>query len=228
MENAVDALKIAFAVFVFTMAISISIYMFTLVGETADIVLQSSDVTEFMQYTEISDMIGDDRIVGLETIIPTLYKYYKENYRVIFMNSNGTPLELYETQTNPNRWSNNYGNKYYNHNEDTRICSFDLSEERSRGEPWIGGTTGTSNIKLNLDCFLSGKTFTGTNIIYDYGEIVGSGGFAEKYKNSRFRESLGEYTYNHVTSEVDSSEDSFEITNVKGRKKKVIIYTLIN
>ena len=98
MENAVDALKIAFAVFVFIIAISVSIYMFTMVGETSDIVLSSSDITEFMDYTEISDMIGDDRIVGLETIIPTLYKYYKENYTVIFRNSDGTPMELYETK----------------------------------------------------------------------------------------------------------------------------------
>ena len=146
-------MKIAFAVFVFIMAISISIYMFTLVGETADIVLQSSDVTEFMQYTEINNMIGDDRIVGLETIIPTLYKYYKENYTVIFMNSNGTPLELYETQTNPTLWSSNYGNKYYNDNEDKRICSFDVDEETSRREPWTGNT---DYYKQNLDMFLSG------------------------------------------------------------------------
>ena len=28
------------------------------------------------EYIESSQMIGDERIVGLETIIPTLYKYY--------------------------------------------------------------------------------------------------------------------------------------------------------
>ena len=89
MENAVDALKIAFGVFVFTIALSISIYMFTMARETSDTVLQSSDVTKLMEYIEASDMIGEDRIVGLETIIPTLYKYYKENYTVIFLKSDG-------------------------------------------------------------------------------------------------------------------------------------------
>ena len=88
MENAVDALKIAFAVFVFIVALSLSMFMFTLVGQTSDIVLQSSDVTRFMEYIEVSDMISDERIVGLETIIPTLYKYYKENYTIIFRKCN--------------------------------------------------------------------------------------------------------------------------------------------
>ena len=94
MENAVDALKMAFAIFVFIMALSLAIYMFTMARETSDVVLQSSDVTALMEYTEVSDMIGEDRIVGLETIIPTLYKYYKENYTVIFLDTDGTPLEL--------------------------------------------------------------------------------------------------------------------------------------
>ncbi len=232
MENAVDALKIAFAVFVFTMAISVSIYMFTIVGETSDIVLQSSDVTEFMEYTEISDMIGDDRIVGLETIIPTLYKYYKENYTVIFMNSNGTPLELYETQTNPNLWSSNYNNKYYSNNEDTRICSFDVDEETSRREPWTGST---DYYKQNLDMFLSGGTFispSGNGMDYNYSSRAingwGNNSFIEQYKDKRFRETLGEYTYNDVTSGVGNSGSSSGVTNVKERKKRVIIYTLIN
>ena len=84
MENAVDALKIAFAVFVFTMALSLAMYMFSEAKATGDIVLARSDVTGYMDYTELEDIqegvtvIGTDRVVGLETIIPTLYKYYKE------------------------------------------------------------------------------------------------------------------------------------------------------
>ena len=119
MENAVDALKIAFAVFIFVIALSVTMYMFTMAKTTSDLVLQASDVTEYMEYTELEDiagsnaMINNDRIVGLETIIPTLYKYYKENYTVVFRNSNGTPMDLYTTQTNPELWSIGYTNKYY-------------------------------------------------------------------------------------------------------------------
>ena len=149
MENAVDALKIAFAVFIFIVALSLAMFMFTQARETADIVLESSDVTEFMDFVEVADTVGEDRIVGLETIIPTLYKYFKENYTVIFLNSNGTPLDLYITRTNPRLWSVGYTNRYYSDNVDTKICSFDVDEETRRREPWTGNT---NYYKQNL-CF---------------------------------------------------------------------------
>ncbi len=228
MENAVDSLKLAFAVFVFIIALSLAMYMFTRARETADIVLQSSDITEFMDYTTLEDIetggttINSERIVGIETIVPTLYKYYKENYTVIFRNSDGTPLELYETQTNVDLWSTGYTNKYYSDNKDLKVCSFDVDEETRRHEPWTGNT---NYYKQNLDMFLSGGVFyfpSGNGESYDYSTIIGNGGFVEKYKNSQFRESLGEYTYNSV----DDSEDG--TTNITGREKRVIIYTLMD
>ena len=111
MENAVDALKIGFAVFIFVMALSLTMYMFTNAIQTADVVLHSSDMTAYMEYIE-PETGTENRVVGLETIIPTLYKYYKENYTVIFRDSKGF-LKLYETQTNPDLWSLGYVNKYY-------------------------------------------------------------------------------------------------------------------
>lgn len=230
MENAVDALKIAFAVFVFIIALSLAMYMYTQARETADIVLQSSDITEFMDYTSLESVEegattvnGTDRIVGLETIIPTLYRYYKENYTVLFLNSDGSPIELYQTQTNTNLWSEGYTNKYYQNNTDLKVCSFDVDEETSRREPWTGNN---DYYKLNLDMFLSGGTFrapSGNGMDYDYSRLVGNGGFVEKYKDSQFRESLGEYTFNDVNSQEVSGA-----TNVKGQEKRVIVYTLIN
>lgn len=226
MENAVDGLKIAFAVLVFTMALSLAIYMFTEARITSDAVLQTSDVTEFMEYVESDNIENEDRIVGLETIVPTLYKYYKENYTVVFRNSDGSPLELYETQTNTDLWSLGYINKYYSNDTDLRVCSFDVDEETRRHEPWTGNT---DYYKQNIDMFLSGGVFnypSGNGQSYNYSKIIGRGGFLEKYKNKQFRESIGEYTYNEVTE--DSSQDTSGITEVKERKKRVIIYTLIN
>ena len=217
MENAVDAMKIAFGVFVFTMALSITMYMFTMARETSDAVLQRSDVTTLMEYVETSNMIGEERIVGLETIIPTLYKYFKENYTVIFLESNGTPIELYETQTDPSLWSPGYTNKYYDNNQDVRVCSFDVDEETRRREPWTGNT---NYYKQNLDMFLSGGTFvspSGNGMDYSYS------GFIDEYSDSQFRESLGEYTYNDVQSTTGT-----ETANVKPKKKRVIVYTLVD
>ena len=232
MENAVDALKMAFGVLVFVIAFTIIMTMFTRARETSDLVLQSSDVTEYMTYTEQDDILsgvtltGEERIVGLETIIPTLYKYYKENYTVVFLQQDGRPLELYETKTRPSQWSTGYTNRYYSDNDETKICAFDVDDETRRHEPWVGSN---ERYKENLDNFLSGNSptygvswNTEGSVTYDYGE-----GLIKKYDDKQFRESLGEYTYNAITAEdLENEEDADRITNVQGREKRVIVYTL--
>ena len=233
MENAVDALKIAFALFVFIMALSITIFMFNMAKETGDIVLASSDVTAFMEYKE-KDSIGTivkngDRIVGLETIIPTLYKYYKERYTVVFMNANGTPLTIYKSKTKPDLWSTNYKNKYYDEIDKLYVCAFDIEEETRRHEPWVGSA---SSCKENLDKFLSGETFIdpsgGEN--YNYGSSAmhdwDNKGFIERFKNTKFRESLGEYIVNEIDEA--TSGDTSATANVEPKTKRVIIYTIYN
>ena len=243
MENAVDALKIAFAVFVFTMALSIGMYMFNQAKATADVVLASSDAETYATYTNaiegIETTTEGDRVVGLETIIPTLYKYYKENYTVVFLENDGTPLELYTTRMSENpqiRWSKGFINKYYNDDYELRVCSFDVDEETSRHEPW----TGSANYyKQNLDMFLSGGTFyaPSRNAAYDYNysdsHVNGWGkkhGFIEEYQDAQFRESIGQYTYSDITSEVENDPNygNSGLTNTAPKTKRVIVYTLMN
>ena len=173
MENAVDALKIGFAVIVFVMALSLTIYMFTEVRTAADAVLYSSDISEFIDYDEAVE--GTEvREVGLETVIPTLYKYYKENFTVIFLDKSGNYLELYETQTNTALWSTDYINKYYG-GTSTSICSFDVAEETSRHEPWTGSN---EDYKEFLDYFISGEDYEYTDssgnktITFNNGRII--------------------------------------------------------
>lgn len=210
MENAVDALKMAFAVIVFVMALSISINMFTNARETADIVLHSSDITEYMQYQEVIQGT-ENRIVGMETIVPTLYKYYKENYTVIFRDKNSEYLTIYNTQTNSSLWSGDYKqNKYYKLNsEKLQICAFDVDDETKRHEPWTGSH---AEYKKNIDAFLAGTTYMYPN---GSGESYNYEGFMQKYKNNKFIENLGEYVYNG-TNDKDA------------KKKRVIVYTLQN
>ena len=82
MENATEALYMAFAVLVFVVALTLSMTMFSQAKETADSILYSRDKNSFLEYdTSRQDKY---RIVGLETVIPTLYRYYKENYTVVF------------------------------------------------------------------------------------------------------------------------------------------------
>ena len=105
MENATDALKIAFAVLVFTMALTIAITMFSQLNQVSKIVIEGTDNTKYYEY-KITTNEEKTRIVGLENIIPTLYKYYKENYTVLFLDKNGEPLNLYESQMDDtNLWA---------------------------------------------------------------------------------------------------------------------------
>lgn len=128
MENAVEALKMAFAVFIFAIALTTSIVFFNQVKQTSDIVLYTKDETNYYEYQGAIGKTAENRIVGLETIIPTLYKYYKENYTVLFREgnynketgefSNVSYLTIYRTPSSyqtPNKqhylWGSADGNK---------------------------------------------------------------------------------------------------------------------
>lgn len=101
MENAVDALKIAFAVFVFAIA---AVLTFSIVGQaraTSDIVLTMNDKTSYYDYVNETETNaeGKDRIVGFETLLPTIYRYAKEQYAVTILKNDGTPIVRYDLYT---------------------------------------------------------------------------------------------------------------------------------
>lgn len=98
MENAVDALKMAAAVMTFVLALGISISSFSQAKETSEALLAYTDRESVTQYVE--DSGNKERIVGKETIVPTIYRAYKENYKILFYNSDGTPIELYTKTEN--------------------------------------------------------------------------------------------------------------------------------
>ena len=94
MENVADALKMAAAVFAFVLALGVSISSFSQARYTADVLIQYADRDTVTQYAE--DVGVRTRIVGKENIVPTIYRAYKENYRVQFYEADGiTPIVLY-------------------------------------------------------------------------------------------------------------------------------------
>lgn len=52
MENSAEALKMAFAVLLFVIALTLTITIFAKARNTADIVLSSADVTQYYAYEE--------------------------------------------------------------------------------------------------------------------------------------------------------------------------------
>lgn len=81
MENATDALHMAAAVLIFVLALSISINAFGEVRQTAQSIIQYKDREYDYTYVEQE---GTQRKVGIESIIPSIYKAYKENYKIVF------------------------------------------------------------------------------------------------------------------------------------------------
>ena len=94
MENAADALQMAAAVLVFVLALSISINAFGEARQTAQTILDIRD-REY-DYEYIDQGGNTTRLVSGETIIPSIYKAYKENYKIVFKDQNGDGIELYE------------------------------------------------------------------------------------------------------------------------------------
>lgn len=99
MENAVDALKIAFAIFVFVIALSLAMSTIGRARATSDVVFHVNDKTEFMDYVTEEDVNTEDRIVGMETIIPTIHRYAKEQFAVSIFDTDGNPIVRYDLWT---------------------------------------------------------------------------------------------------------------------------------
>ena len=94
MENAAEALKMAAAVLVFITALAVGISSFSLARQTSDMLIAYADRETVTQYTQ--DTGDTTRIVGIETIVPTIYRAFKENYKILFYDSDGNQIELYK------------------------------------------------------------------------------------------------------------------------------------
>lgn len=100
MENAVEALKMAGSVLLFVMALSIAMLSFTQARTAIDTLVKYSDREQYsieensrkkedeifyyvFDKTEKGD-VKTERYVGMETIIPTVYRSMDESYKIIF------------------------------------------------------------------------------------------------------------------------------------------------
>lgn len=85
MENAADALKMAGAVLLFVLALSIIIPLFSQARETTDLILDARDrETTYINGNYYYKATGNERQVGWETILPTVMRAYLENYKIVF------------------------------------------------------------------------------------------------------------------------------------------------
>lgn len=98
MENVSDALKMAFAVFIFVFALSLAFSTITQAKEVADIVLFANDKTNY--YTlEKTNYATKGRIVGIDTVISTIYRCKNETMHVDIADSSGNISNSFDSAT---------------------------------------------------------------------------------------------------------------------------------
>lgn len=113
MENAVDALKTAVAVLIFIIAITASFTMFAKAKVTADSIITSKDKQEYLESADLANILytdstsiqsatmtqDGDRIVQVEDVISSIYRYNLEKYGVTIVSTNGEVLARFDSNT---------------------------------------------------------------------------------------------------------------------------------
>lgn len=230
MENAVDSLKIAFGVLIFTVALSISISTFSNAKQAIDSIITSKDKTQ--EYVYIKPASSSNRDVGIETIVTSLYKAYSENYRVEFY--------VKDASGNENKIIL-YSRKNVDANEDWEEVNYiDLIDEKFGSEALAIDHLNTLLTNGKNKFYINELQTYGTRKITDYnrynsaqtkllyeeaigsksGNIdIGSDGLYEFLKDKIFEERLGEYYQEDKSAGKET--DSLEINKTK---KRVITY----
>ena len=244
MDNALDALKIAFAVLVFVIALSISMKVFGQAKLVSDEVFYMTDKTNFYEYTS-GDNSPDGRIVSGETIIPTLYRYYKENFNVIIKDERGNELKAAGAdyvQTYRSLLPQEIGhvrvinldelvsNKYIDPLKDERgniLWEFNLEQEikkyskNYRNAPWVGNAN--IDTKLRVDVEVSGISQKINGV--EYGSQT-NGGIYNYVNGKKFKETFKEIRYSGKEITIDDDGEIAYVGEGKGEISNPINETL--
>lgn len=212
MENAADALHMAASVLIFVLALTISINAFGQVRQTADMLVSYNDREYSYTYVEENtDGAGNvltERLVGLDSIIPSIYKAYRENYKIVFSGAEsllGNNEGLYKKRNNET-------------GENEPVFQIDLENESLAGDEQ----------KLEfLEAIIYGRKAENFEEISERvrnnsGITLNNEGLYDKINNRKFKEDIGIY-YQEEAGGVGE-----DVPEANKTEKRVITYTLIN
>lgn len=252
MENAVDALKIAFGIFVFVLALTLTISVIGQARATSEVIFHVNDKTEFYQYATAENIANSkDRIVGIETVIPTIHRYAKEQFAVTIFDSSGNPIVRYDLWTEG--FMSNWNQILKNKDKDNSSEKESYEEVKNRLKTVQEQAYKTLNLNVQefdvekmIRNLYTVKSSTNSSITigapwigdnnkilerikadmlgndYTNNGITYKGKNLKKYENSKFIEKFIEITTSGET--VTDGVDSLE--TIKGNKKLEIIYIL--
>lgn len=179
MENAADALKMAAWVLIFVVALSIIINAFGMARQTTDILISYND-NEY--YTDYVEQGNTERKVGYETIIPAIYRAYKENYKIIFLNNDGTPMYFYE-----------------NKNTKEQINYIDLEKQN------VGNDTAKEEF---IKYIVTEKEINNSQYKFENSYDIKNNGLYNQIKGKQFTESLGVYYQEEIDGNQSNTPDA--------------------
>lgn len=189
--------------------------------------------TAFSDDVEDSINNGTTRIVSAETIIPTLYRYYKENFCVKIYGTEASGHDLWqifdvnlEGKVNGSIGDTNVktsGTATVSAltNKALQLSYNDPSELHYLfGAPWLGST---ESVKTRIDLYVNGKASYINNIRVDY---TGNPFYQARLDKKKFIEEFTSYSYTGQTLETDDGD--VLVTGASAKDKIVITYTQID
>ena len=237
MENLSHALYLAAAMLAFVVAFTAALILVNKLNSTASEIVYSLDGSYYDSFS-LRSLIEDNedrnraRIVGIDTIIPTLYRYYKESFAVKILDKDGNLLQYFDktTEGDVNSAKNAAQNSATNTAElNKRRALLALYDNQSLpcymfGAPWLANVT--RDAKTRVDMYIAGETGYINNVKIDY-----SSNNLLLYKGDKFKEIFTQYAYEGDTVTNPNDNDEEEITAITGNKqiatKIIIIYQLI-
>ena len=213
-ENIADALKMAGLVLLFVMGLSIAILAFSQARESMDIVLSYSDRESLSiegnpRFYYLSKDNDTSRYVGKETIIPAIYRAYKENYKIVFKFPDDYYLFKQEVKNAKGL------------NKEKKISTLDLANQSLSSDlasrqflnGIIYGDFEYENEKSKNDYINKFKITPNDISLYQY--------LTEKESTYKIKEYLGTYYIEDVNG-------TSEVNAVNKTEKRVITYEFVN
>ena len=204
MENAADALKMAGAVLLFVLALSVIIFSFGQARENSDIILNYKDrETSYIDGSDYYTTTGTERQVQLESITPTVYRAFLENYKIVF---EGLNKPIYKIKDPSGNWVDKY--------------SIDLETQRNSMYPNV--RIGDNNEKIEiLKAFLYGDYSPNTNSSeFESKFHISLSGCEPVYDQLKNKTKITEYLGVYYQSDNDNVPD------INKKEKRIITYKI--
>ncbi len=229
MENVADALKMAGAALIFIIAFSTTMIMFSQARSTTDKIVYSLEIDSFFPKVEA---LGTNvtRIVGLETVIPTIYKYRSGDatLRVRILDEDGHEHQVFDEDIESTVYRMNIGGfttdpdkvDYYNKLNERYATAG--TPAYMQGAPWADQNVTTKFLErinayiygLNGTPHMNSLNYQGQGLL----DLVDS-------NTNRFEESYVEYTIDGKKF-LDTDIDE-EIVITPGTTKTIITYRIL-